>query len=117
MSLRASCVLLLGVALAFGAPPDAEGREGFEPRRDVPVEITADRIVDEVRRQVYVAEGNVRVVQGERRIDADWIVFTRVTRRGLILRSSVLTQSTLRNRLTKKGGKQPIGMPPARDKT
>jgi lipopolysaccharide assembly outer membrane protein LptD (OstA) len=83
LSLRALCVLLLGLALASGAARTVEARELDDLNRDVPVEITADEIVYEARRQVYVAEGNVRIVQGERRIDADWIVFNRLTRRGI----------------------------------
>ena len=51
--------------------------------RDEPVEITADRIVYDARSEVYMAEGSVRVVQGARTIDCEWLVFNRNTRRGI----------------------------------
>jgi len=63
-------------------PPPAPA-QNLALRRDEAAEITADRIVYESQRQVYVAEGSVRIVQGERRIDADWLVFNRTTQRGI----------------------------------
>lgn len=75
-------VPLLLVVLLSLAPPQVRAQD-LDLHRDQPVEITADRIVYESRRQVYVAEGSVHVVQAERRIDADWLVFNRSTRRGI----------------------------------
>lgn len=71
---------LFALLVPMGPPAWAQD---LDPRRGEPVEITADRIVYEARRQVYVAQGEVRVVQAERSIDADWLVFNRVTRRGI----------------------------------
>ncbi len=77
---RRAAALVLLLLLRAG---DARALPDHELRRDVPTEITADRIVYETQRQVYIAEGSAHVVQGERRIDADWLVFNRVTRRGI----------------------------------
>lgn len=69
------CLLLL-----VPAPARAQN---LELRRNESVEITADQIVYESRRSVYVAAGSVQVSQGERQIDADWLVFDRTTGRGI----------------------------------
>ncbi len=82
LSLRTSWVLLVVAACVSALPGHAAGGDDAL-RRDQPIEITADRIVYESVRQVYVAQGEVRVVQDDRRIDADWIVFNRITRRGI----------------------------------
>ena len=47
---------------------------------DDPFEITADRIVLDEARALYVAEGHVRVDQAGRRLDARWVAFSRETR-------------------------------------
>ena len=72
---------LLLVALAAAAAPEARAREVYS---DAPLEITADEIEYESARELYSANGNVRVVQGSgRSLDADWVVFSTETRRGL----------------------------------
>lgn len=76
----AAVLATVAAEAALGQDPDGERGD---PRADLPVEITADQIVYDRRRQVYVAEGRVVVTQGARRIDADWIVFNRRTRRGI----------------------------------
>ena len=45
-----------------------------------PFEITADRIVLDEARALYVADGHVRVDQAGRRLDARWVAFSRETR-------------------------------------
>jgi lipopolysaccharide assembly outer membrane protein LptD (OstA) len=47
---------------------------------DDPFEITADRIVLDEARSLYVADGHVRVDQGDRRLQARWVAFSRETR-------------------------------------
>lgn len=47
---------------------------------DDPFEITADRIVLDEARALYVADGRVRIELGERRLDARWVAFSRETR-------------------------------------
>ena len=49
-------------------------------RMDEPFEITADRIFLDDARALYVAEGHVRIEQGERRLEARWVAFSRETR-------------------------------------
>ena len=50
---------------------------------DEPFEITADRILLDEARALYVAEGHVRVEQGERRLKARWVAFSKETRIGV----------------------------------
>ncbi len=50
---------------------------------DEPFEITADRILLDEARALYVAEGHVRVEQGERRLTARWVAFSKETRIGV----------------------------------
>ncbi len=46
-------------------------------------DITADSISYERDRDVYTARGNVRIVQPERSLAADWVAFSNTTRRGV----------------------------------
>ncbi len=52
-------------------------------RLDDPFEITADRIDYDGERDLYVATGNVRVVQPERSLRARWVAFSTLTRIGV----------------------------------
>ena len=70
------------LAFLLLGPPSAAA-QNLDLRRDQAAEITADRIVYESKRRVYVAQGSVRIVQGDRRIDADWLAFNRTTQRGI----------------------------------
>ena len=67
------------VCMLAAAPPAA----AVDGRDHATIEITADRILYEASRQVYVAEGSVRVVQQGRSIESDWAVFNRDTLRGI----------------------------------
>lgn len=53
----------------------AEGRS----RMDEPFEITADRITYEAERELYVAEGNVHVLQAGRSLVARWVAYSKKT--------------------------------------
>ena len=57
---------------------------------DLPLEMTADEILYESERELYVAEGHVRVTQGEGRIEADWVAFSTQTRRGVAVGNVVI---------------------------
>jgi len=70
-----SLMQILAAALALGAPGPA--------RMDEPFEITADEIIYDAERNLYVADGNVRVVQGERNLRAAWVAFSTETRLGV----------------------------------
>lgn len=48
-----------------------------------PVHVTADRLEYEVERDLFVAEGHVRIVRGDRSIEADWVVVSRENQRGI----------------------------------
>ena len=50
---------------------------------DAPFEISADAIDYERERDVYVARGNVQLVQGKQTLTADWVSFSRTGGRGV----------------------------------
>jgi lipopolysaccharide assembly outer membrane protein LptD (OstA) len=50
---------------------------------DAPFELKADSIEYERKRDVYVARGNVRLIQQDKRLSADWISFSRQGNRGV----------------------------------
>jgi lipopolysaccharide assembly outer membrane protein LptD (OstA) len=50
---------------------------------DSPFEIKADSIEYERARDVYVARGNVRLIQQDKRLSADWVSFSRRGNRGV----------------------------------
>ena len=52
-------------------------------RMEEPFEISADRIIYDGDRDLYVAEGNVRVDQVGRRLKARWVAFSTTTRIGV----------------------------------
>lgn len=79
LRLAAVAVALLGATSAI-APPAAAGPSG---RQRDPVQITADRIEYEAARSLFIAEGHVRIVNGDRSIDADWVVVSRESERGI----------------------------------
>ena len=74
--------LALGLAGATGARaqvplPDLRGASGE------PVEIRAHQLSLDKRRQLYEAQGNVRLRQGTRELRADWMVFHAETGQGV----------------------------------
>ena len=50
---------------------------------DAPFEISADTIDYERERDVYVARGNVQLVQANQTLTADWVSFSRTGGRGI----------------------------------
>ncbi len=82
-----SRVLLAGLVLACVLPGDgyAQGLRGQETR------ITADQVSVERERDLYEAEGNVKVEQeGGRSLDADWMVVNTRTQIGIAVGNVVL---------------------------
>ena len=76
---------LLGVALAASAPAQDAGAPGSNPG-DVPYTLDADEVTYDPDRDLYEAIGNVRVVQeGGRTLTADWLVFNRITQVGVAM--------------------------------
>jgi len=75
--------LLTGLLLAGLLLDPGRALAGREFDLDQPTEVTADEIEYEAQRGLYIAQGNVRIVQGDRSIDADWMVFSRRTERGI----------------------------------
>jgi len=49
----------------------------------LPVTLTADQVEYEAKREVYVARGNVVIVQGNKSLEADWIAFNPDTGAGV----------------------------------
>lgn len=60
-------------------PASAQPAEPDRARLEDPFEITADRIDYDGRRKLYVATGNVRVLQTTRTLRADWVAFSTET--------------------------------------
>jgi len=86
--------LCLGAA-APGAADEGGGAPGsrlFEP--GVPVQISADSLEYEAGRDLYVARGHVVIRQEQRQLSADWMTFSRVTRRGVASGDVVFTDGT-----------------------
>jgi len=78
--------VLLGVTWgvlcsATTATPAAAAQD--RARLEDPFEITADRIDYDGEKQLYVATGNVRVVQSGRSLRAQWVTFSTLTRIGV----------------------------------
>jgi lipopolysaccharide assembly outer membrane protein LptD (OstA) len=66
--------------ISFGGLVIAEGAFAApRARMEDPFEITADRIDYDGSRNLYVAAGDVRVVQGERQLRARWVAFSTTT--------------------------------------
>lgn len=84
LTLASALALVFGVVLGGAGDAVAQSREfSFDGEDGEPIELTADRIEYETEDEVFVAEGNVRVVSGERSIRADWMLFSNVTHRGV----------------------------------
>jgi LPS-assembly protein len=78
--LVSSVLLMAGTAWGQGIPAlDQKLTEA----RDEPVTLTADSLEYESKRDVYIARGNVVIVQGERTLRADWIAFNAETGAGV----------------------------------
>lgn len=87
---RADRVLFAGLAFALlvaGSAARGQGLPGLDQKlleaRDEPVTLTADQLEYEHQREVYVARGNVVIVQGERTLTADWVAFNPETGAGV----------------------------------
>ena len=74
-------LLRVGFSLCLWAASAAAQLPEIEP--DEPVEITADRIDFFLDRELYVAEGNVHVVQARKSLRARWAAFSPRTRLGV----------------------------------
>ncbi len=74
-SFLSSLILIVCTAPAAAEP----GRS----QMDDPFEITADEITYDAQRDLYVAERNVRVIQGGRSLRARWVAFSTETRLGV----------------------------------
>jgi lipopolysaccharide assembly outer membrane protein LptD (OstA) len=77
---------LAGIALATAAAaqsPEPKPKAEGLALDQTPVEITADALDYDAERQLYVASGNVELVQGSRNLKADHVAFNRITGRGV----------------------------------
>jgi len=79
------------LALLFARPAFAV----FDTKFDASAfEVTADSLTYERARDVYVARGNVRLVQGSKTLTADWISFSRRGGRGVASGNVVFSDGT-----------------------
>ncbi len=77
--LRRVAAIALACLLPGLAVAEPEGRAALND----PFEITADRIDYEGARDLYVATGNVHVIQADRTLRADWVAFSTESRTGV----------------------------------
>jgi lipopolysaccharide assembly outer membrane protein LptD (OstA) len=82
-------VASLGFALPATAQDSLFGQPG---ESDQPFDITADTVEFETARGIYVARGNVRIIQPERTLTADWVTFSNVTRQGVAMGNVVVVE-------------------------
>jgi lipopolysaccharide assembly outer membrane protein LptD (OstA) len=75
--------LLCAVALATGLGVPRQAQAQAEEVVREPVHVTADHLEYEAERELFIAEGNVRIVSGDRSIEADWLVVSRDTEQGI----------------------------------
>src|SRR5262245_55265891 len=76
--IRMLALLTLAWASAAAAQTaDAEKPAKKPGLRDLPVELTADALDYDAERQIYVASGNVEIVQAGRTVRADYVEFNR----------------------------------------
>ena len=81
MRLRSRLGSMLALACALVAPAAAQKVD--RASLDDPFEITADQIDYDGERSLYVATGNVRVIQTTRTLRADWVAFSTETGTGV----------------------------------
>ena len=105
--LRLRRLAVLGIALAtctaLPAAGDAPGGSGSvplfrQPRDDQPFHLEADSLEYESHRKLYVARGGpggqVLIRQGERELRADWVAYSRATRRAVASGNVLFTDGT-----------------------
>jgi lipopolysaccharide assembly outer membrane protein LptD (OstA) len=105
--LRSRRLAVLGIALAtctaLPAEGDAPGGGGpmelfRQPRSDQPFHLESDSLEYESKRRLFVArggpDGQVLIRQGKRELRADWIAYSRVTRRGVASGSARFTDGS-----------------------
>ena len=93
--LVAAWIVFIVCAAAPAAADEVEsdgGRRFFQA--GVPAELLADSLELEAGRDLYVANGNVRIRQGNRVLRADWMAFSNATRRGVASVDVVYTDGT-----------------------
>ena len=82
---------MLAAALFVSAPASAVFDSAFD---DAPFEVTADTLEYERGRDVYVARGNVRLIQEGKTLAADWISFSPRGGRGVASGNVVYSDGT-----------------------
>lgn len=84
---RAWLAVVLFAALGISLLPGRLYAQAFDSSFDSvdagPVEVTADHLEYEAERHLFVARGNVRIVSGDRSIEADWVVVGRESEQGI----------------------------------
>ena len=91
MGRRIEAFWVLVTALFVSGPAAAAFDPSFD---DAPFEVTADILEYERARDVYVARGNVRLVQEGKTLAADWISFSRRGGRGVASGNVVYSDGT-----------------------
>ncbi len=82
-TLRALCLIGIACLAQVAVAADPANPVPVRPPGDEPAEILADRVEYDRARELYTAEGNVRLSQGRRTLTADWVTFNNVSRQGV----------------------------------
>ena len=90
---RQATHLLVAIAILVGCFANLAGADD-RARLDEPFEITADRIDYEQKRDLYIAQDHVRIVQTHRSLKARWVAFSTETRIGVAEGNVELTDGT-----------------------
>jgi LPS-assembly protein len=67
--------------------------EGSGEEAEAPFDITADTVEFETERDLYIARGNVLIIQPGRSLTADWVAFSTATRQGVASGNVVLSEA------------------------
>jgi LPS-assembly protein len=72
-----SAALILAACVVMGTPSSLSAAE--QPKKKVPVSVTADKLDHDRARDIYTAEGHVRIEQQDLRLEADKVVLNNGT--------------------------------------
>jgi len=82
-ALRVGVMIFAGCVAQVTAAEQAPDVLSVRPAGEEPAEVVADSVEYDRARQLYTAQGNVRLSQGRRTLTADWVSFNNATRQGV----------------------------------
>ena len=82
-ALRVGVMIFAGCLAQVAAAEQAPDVLAVRPAGEEPAEVVADSVEYDRARQLYTAQGNVRLSQGRRTLTADCVSFNNATRQGV----------------------------------